>query len=145
MRCVRLFSYGTLITGALSRDIDELLARHCRSRREGWIRGRLVNLGAYPAALPAARRDERIYGQVLELDEPSRCLPLIDRCEGYDPRAPAKSLYVREFVRVNIASEPTPVHAWVYWLHQRPARARPVPGGDYRAYLAGEAYEPGRS
>lgn len=137
MRRVRLFSYGTLITGALSPAIERLLSRYCRDRREGWIRGRLLDLGAYPAALPAANRDQRVYGQVLELDEPRHCLPLIDRYEGYDPAAPGRSLYVRESVSVYVEGQPTPETAWVYWLNQRPPRSRPIPGGDYRAYLAG--------
>lgn len=140
MQQVRVFSYGTLITGALSPEIDELLGTHCVARWEAWVRGRLYDLGAYPGAVPAARRDERIRGQVLELRDAERILPWLDRYEGYDPRVPRKSLYLRERVRVTPEADAgpaaTPTEAWIYWLNQRPAGRRLIVSGDYRGYLS---------
>lgn len=136
MQQVRVFSYGTLITGALASEIDQAIAAHCVDRWEGWVRGQLFDLGAYPGAVPAARRDERVWGQVLELQKPEWILALLDRYEGYDPRAPQKSLYLREPVRVLSAATGKPAEAWIYWLNQRPAGRRRIPSGDYRQYLA---------
>lgn len=133
---VRVFSYGTLITGALATEINEAIEAHCVDRWDGWVRGRLFDLGAYPGAVPAARRDERVWGQVLELRRPERILPLLDRYEGYDPRAPQKSLYLRERARITPAGGGQPGEAWIYWLNQRPAGRLRIPSGDYRRYLA---------
>ena len=135
MQRLRLFSYGTLITGALSSRIDALIADHCIAQWEGWVRGRLFDLGSYPGAVPAARRGERVHGRVLELQRPGQVLPLIDQYEGYDPRAPHKSLYLREVVRVSPANGGPPVEACIYWLNQRPPGRQRIDSGDYRQYL----------
>jgi gamma-glutamylcyclotransferase (GGCT)/AIG2-like uncharacterized protein YtfP len=134
MHRVRVFSYGTLITGGLSAEIDALVARYCTGRWEGWVRGRLFDLGAYPGAVRGARRDERVLGQVLELDQPEQLLPVLDRYEGFDPRAPHKSLYLRETVIVAPTDGGRPIPAWIYWLNQRPLPRRRIPSGDYRAH-----------
>jgi len=38
---LRLFSYGTLLTGALDPQIDRLLAQHCRSRYPASVKRRI--------------------------------------------------------------------------------------------------------
>lgn len=128
----RIFSYGTLITGALSPAVDAALARHCVRRWEGSVKGQLFDLGPYPGALPAARREERVFGQVLELADAARVLPILDHYEGYNPRAPRDSLYIREWVRVVPVAGGGPVSAWIYWLNHRPPAGKRIPSGDYR-------------
>ena len=90
------------------------------------IRGRLYNLGPYPAARPARRPCERVHGELYRLTRPA-ALTALDRYEACDPPAGAAPEYRRETVPVAHAGRQR--HAWVYW-YARPLRgARRLPGG----------------
>lgn len=126
-----LFAYGTLITGALEPDVRALLRRSCRIGEPARVEGLLLDLGAYPGALPL--RGGWIHGRLIELRNPDRCLRAFDRYEGFRAEDPASSLYLRERVEARRESGP-PVECWIYWLRRRPARATVIDGGDWVAY-----------
>lgn len=134
MQTVLFFVYGTLITGARSPDVERLLEDCLISRREAWARGRLYDLGPYPGMVPAVRRSERTYGQLLALTSPHRCLPVLDDYEDYDPCRPEASTYRRARCRVAVAGGGRE-WAWVYWYQGHLHGARRITGGDWRRWL----------
>lgn len=131
---LRIFSYGTLLTGALDPQIDRLLARHCRDRFPATVQGRLYCLGRFPGALPSHHREDRVHGRVLELGRPQHCLPLMDRYEGADPNRPERGLFRRRPVVVRTA-DGTRLRAEIYWYHGPLTGARRIPRGDWLRWL----------
>ena len=128
---LRLFAYGTLVTGVRDPAIAALLSDHLLERRRAWIPGSLYDLGPFPGAQPGAAR---IRGELLVLDSPRVCLPALDGYEDCDPRRPRHGMYRRE--RVWAMEAPARRRrCWVYWLNSRPTGARLIPHGDYRRWL----------
>ena len=124
----KLFVYGTLRRGfKLHSELAKLKARYLGKGRIG---GNLFNLGEYPGVVPASSARKGVEGELYELSNAKEHLPVLDRIEEFDPERPSKSLFVRRraTVRMNDGSR---VRAWVYFLPRRPARASPIPSGDY--------------
>lgn len=126
-----LFVYGTLMRGF---PLHHLLTGQCEFVGTGTVKGRLLDLGRYPGAVP----DEAgiVHGEVYRLLAQGR-LASLDREEGYRPDAPG-SLYLRRqtTVRVGDGRELT---AWIYWYHGSCDSAVSIPGGDYRQHIPARA------
>jgi gamma-glutamylcyclotransferase (GGCT)/AIG2-like uncharacterized protein YtfP len=130
-----VFVYGTLMrAGANHAVLDRLDARFVATAttREPRL---LVDLGPYPALLPASRDAQpataRVSGEVWELDDSA--LRELDAFEGYP------DLYTRERVALltDAASDDEAgreLEAFVYVLARRPpAHARVISSGRYDA------------
>jgi gamma-glutamylcyclotransferase (GGCT)/AIG2-like uncharacterized protein YtfP len=112
-----LFAYGTLMRGfALHR-----LLQRSRHVGDGTVAGRLVDLGAYPGALPDAHA--RIAGEVYAIDD-AVTWSALDSAEG--PQ------YHRGVIDVRMRDGAERI-ACIYW-YRGPLRGVPIPGGDYRAH-----------
>jgi gamma-glutamylcyclotransferase (GGCT)/AIG2-like uncharacterized protein YtfP len=122
-----LFVYGTLMRGY---PLHHLIANRCEFLGDGTVTGRLLNLGHYPGAV---LEEGTVHGEVYRLLAPG-LLASLDQEEGYDPRAPERSLYLRRPATVRLASGRM-VTAWIYWYQGPRHRAMPIPGGDYRQHL----------
>jgi gamma-glutamylcyclotransferase (GGCT)/AIG2-like uncharacterized protein YtfP len=113
-----LFVYGTLMRGF---PLHRLLEGRAEYLGPGQVVARLVDLGAYPAAI----RDGHgiVHGEVYKVNDQALWLSL-DSAEG--PQ------YHREQVTCRSATgrEAT---AFIYW-YTGPHRGIPIPGGDYRAH-----------
>jgi len=90
-----LFAYGTLQPGCAPAGVAALAAK-LRPVGQGSVRGVLYHLGRYPGAVPDATSQSRISGTVMELPEDDSYLAQLDDYEGFDPRAPDTSDFVRE-------------------------------------------------
>lgn len=97
-----LFVYGTLRHGQALHG--ELLATGAEFAGEGWITGRVWNLGCYPGATEEG--DDVIPGELYRLPSPRAALRRLDLVEGGEFR--------RAAVRVNLAYGTR--RAWVYLL-----------------------------
>ncbi len=75
MMAQHLFVYGTLMSGAGHR-MGARLQREARLVGPARIKGRLYDLGAYPALVETGPADGDVHGEVFELIDPSRSLPL---------------------------------------------------------------------
>jgi gamma-glutamylcyclotransferase (GGCT)/AIG2-like uncharacterized protein YtfP len=116
--------------GSLRRSfgVQQRLGIHSRLRylRPCLLRGRLYDLGAYPALLPG---DGLVRA---ELYEPlyDRLIGFLDEFEGYDPQRPKQSQYLRRLVEL---IEPR-VAAWVY-LYNQSVEGRPlIDAGCWESY-----------
>lgn len=128
MSTTRLFVYGSL-----RRDVpggrSELLGDAAEFLGPGRIRGRLLDLGAYPGLVAAVTRDERVRGELYVI-RGRRTLAVLDAYEDYDPRRPERSLFLRRETQVELDSGETKI-AWVYWYTGAPGRGRVIASGDY--------------
>jgi gamma-glutamylaminecyclotransferase len=117
----RVFVYGTLLRGNVSHDVlARLGARFAGATRTSAART-LVDLGPYPAMLPASDRDRvPVHGEVYEVA--AAALDVLDAFEG------CPDLYRRE--RVGLETETG--EAWTYVLaHAPPSAARVIASGRY--------------
>ena len=114
-----LFAYGTLMRG---HPLHRLLEGRARFVGTGAVRGRLYDLGRYPAAVPDGTGSVR--GEVYRMVDPALWTAL-DSAEG--PR------YDRREAGVT-TGEGAVLGAFVYWYVGPLGRAVPIPGGDYRAH-----------
>ena len=121
----RIAFYGSL---RRSFGVQQRLGIDFRLRyvRSCLLRGRLYDLGEYPALLPG---DGRVRAELYEpLDD--RLIGFLDEFEGYDPQRPGQSQYLRQRVEL---IEPR-VDAWVY-LYNQSVEGRPlVDAGCWESY-----------
>lgn len=124
----RLFVYGSLRRDAPDGRAD-LLGDGAELVGRGRVRGRLLDLGAYPGLVPAVTREERVRGELYAIRS-RRTLAALDAYEDYDPRRPERSLFLRREAQVELDSGNT-TRAWVYWYAGPVGRGRRIASGDY--------------
>lgn len=139
-----LFLYGTLMPEFAPISLRRYV-RRLKYVGRGRIPGRLYDLGDYPAAVPDDSATSRIVGIIYALPaDRGRLLAHLDRYEGFDPRAPDRSLFVRHPCRA-ILDTGAVLDTWVYAYRRSTETAPLIPGGDYRAYRGGAAPRPAPS
>jgi gamma-glutamylcyclotransferase (GGCT)/AIG2-like uncharacterized protein YtfP len=107
-----LFAYGTLQPGCAPPQMAAVVAK-MRAEGEGFIRGRLYDLGGYPGAVPDENAPGKIIGTVMELPGEPEILQKLDAYEECDPKSPQTSEYVRELREVELAEGGT-LTCWFY-------------------------------
>ena len=127
----RVFFYGTLRTG-FNRTTRAGVDAFLKFSGNGWISGKLFDLGLYPAAVPAT--DARVFGEVFEITDPPAVLEALDRIEGYLPTEPERSLYNRVRVAATLEDGRTE-DVWVYFYNAPLGRAPRILSGDYVEHL----------
>jgi gamma-glutamylcyclotransferase (GGCT)/AIG2-like uncharacterized protein YtfP len=115
----RLFVYGSLMRGF---PLHPLLRTGAEFVAPGCIRGALVDLGAYPGAVPAA--SGAVRGELYRVRR-ADLWSALDYAEG--PQ------YHRAEVAVDVDGGRAEV-AFVYWYRGPLDRGVPIPSGDYRAH-----------
>lgn len=121
-----LFAYGTLRPDHSPNEIASAVAR-LRHVGEGFIRGKLFDLGDYPGAVLDPSYKEKISGTVFRLPKDETLLRKIDEYEEFDPKTPDKSLFVRRLHPVELTAGKT-LQCWVYVYNQRLKKARRLTG-----------------
>ncbi len=102
----------------------------------GRFRGKLYDLGSYPAAVASADPADTVHGEVYLLHEPAATFLALDRYEGCAPGDPAPHEYVRLPAEICLEPQSTGLVAQVY-LYNRPAdHLTRVESGDYLDWLA---------
>jgi len=122
-----LFAYGTLQPGLAPTKIARVAAK-LRPVSEGFLRGALYDLGGYPGAVADPSAKGRILGTVMELPEDESVLDGLDRYEGFNPKAPETSEYIRERQIVELKTGRT-VECWFYRYNRKPRDAARVESG----------------
>lgn len=116
-----LFVYGSLLSGAGHR-MGARLAREGRLVGPGIVKGRLFDLGAYPALVETGPDDGDVHGEVYALGDPEASFRWLDAYEGIVPGREAQCEYARvqRLVRLGNGGELT---AWVY-VYRAPVSGR---------------------
>jgi gamma-glutamylcyclotransferase (GGCT)/AIG2-like uncharacterized protein YtfP len=127
----QVFFYGTLRTG-FNRTTRAGLDDFLKFAGHASIRGKLFDLGIYPAAVPAS--DRTVRGEVFEMVDAPKVLAALDRIEGHRPADPDRSLYSRVQVAATMDDGRTE-DVWVYFYNAPLGRAPRIASGDYVEHL----------
>ncbi len=123
-----LFVYGTLKRSRSPQA--EWLAGQSVWAGPASLPGRLVDLGGYPALLPASAPDEVVHGELWELPDDPATLEALDRYEGCHPDDPQPHEYCRI---VCTARDENGVRLWC-WTYLYPWGSElhpPIKGGSW--------------
>jgi gamma-glutamylcyclotransferase (GGCT)/AIG2-like uncharacterized protein YtfP len=108
-----LFVYGTLSPRKAPPEIRPQV-RRLRRVGKGSIKGKVFDLGSYPAAI-LSRSGTQIKGEVFELPDDPELLKKLDEYEEFNQARPGQSLFRRQLVSVKMASRNgKKMRAWVY-------------------------------
>jgi gamma-glutamylcyclotransferase (GGCT)/AIG2-like uncharacterized protein YtfP len=118
-----LFAYGTLAENHVPQEIAVAVKR-LKYVGDGFVFGRLYDLGDYPGAVLDSGARHKIFGKIYELPSDSKLLNRLDTYEEFDPKRPAKSLFVRRQASISRPNRKK-VKGWVY-EYNRDVGTRPL-------------------
>ena len=130
----QLFVYGSLRSGFRS-PVYEYISRFFTLVGEAKAKGKLYDLGDYPAAIPVSE-DYFILGELYTIkneQEFSWAMAQLDDYEGLNVEANEERLYQRKITDVFINDLVTP--AWVYWYIGDVTGKPVIASGDILEYL----------
>jgi gamma-glutamylcyclotransferase (GGCT)/AIG2-like uncharacterized protein YtfP len=116
-----LFVYGTLHPDRAPEEIAGVVSR-LRPVGEGTIRGRLHDLGDYPAVVVDRGRNQKIAGSVFSLPDDPEALASLDAYEEFRPADPENSLFIRSKRMVTLANGGRR-RCWVYLYNKELSQA----------------------
>ena len=129
----KLFVYGSL-RSAFKSHAYEYISRFFSFEGDGKVKGKLFDLGPYPAGVPAS--DGFIVGELYSIrneEEFGWAMGQLDDYEGVSVEPDEIQLYRRELVDVFMENAATV--AWIYWYNGSVEGARPIESGDLIQYL----------
>lgn len=121
--------YGSLRSG-FNHPAYDYISKHFTLVSEARVKGRMYDLGSYPAAIPV---DDEAYivGELYDLkkvEEFSWAMKQLDDYEGVHPEEGESPLYKRELTEAVYGNETTT--AWIYWYAGSVEDCPPIPSGD---------------
>ena len=84
---------------------------------KGTVRGKVHDLGEYPALTVHESPKQRVSGSVFALPDDPHTLPALDLYEDFRPEDPASSLFIRAKRTVTLADGKRK-RCWVYIYNQ---------------------------
>ena len=130
----QLFVYGSLRSGFHS-PVYEYISRFFKFIGEARVKGKLFDLGAYPAGI-CTDDDCFIIGELYQVKnecEFSWAIGQLDDYEGVFVEADEVQLYRREITEVEMNNEVT--NAWIYWYNGDITGKTFIASGDMLEYL----------
>src|SRR5262245_46669483 len=120
-----LFVYGTLRRAHRSL-MSQWLARNAEFSARGTYRGKLLNLGRYPGAIPSRDASDSVVGDLYSLGAGGATLRLLDSYEGNE--------FCRKKAAISVKNGKS-LSAWIY-IFRGPVSGLPViRGGNYVRFL----------
>lgn len=136
-----LFVYGSLQRGA-NHAAHTILTKYAKFIGDAVAGGKLYLVEDYPGIIPANPNSHSVSGELYLLTDPQKAFIKLDSYEGYDPKDPVNSLYLRKKRRVfcqEIASNS--VEAWTY-IYNRPTEHLPqINSGNYLSYIKNKSLD----
>jgi len=129
----KLFVYGSLRSGFKSQAY-EYISRFFSFDGDAKVKGRLFDLGSYPAGVPTT--DGFIVGELYSIRNESEfgwAIGQLDDYEGVAVEPDEVQLFKRELVDVFI--ENTTTSAWIYWYSGSVEGKPSIESGDLIQYL----------
>jgi len=130
----QLFVYGSLRSGFRS-PAYEYISHYFDLVGDAKVKGRLYDLGDYPAAKPA-NEDQFIIGELYSIrheKEFSWAIGQLDDYEGVNVAFDETPLYRRDIAEVYIDDKIIP--AWIYWYYGDVENKPVIESGDVLQYL----------
>lgn len=129
-----LFVYGSLRSG-FRNPAYQYLTRYFHLAGDAVVKGKLYDLGEYPAA--AATEEEKfISGELYVINDPiefSWAIAQLDDYEGLNVEEGEHPLYKREAVKAYINGQGS--DAWIYWYNKDVKGYPEIISGDLMQYL----------
>lgn len=126
-----LFLYGSLLERTGHQQVDRIISRFTRVLYQGYVQGRLYDLGNYPGLLTSEQPGDHVFGRVVSLSRAAFNLPLLDRFEDYRPKDENNSQYLRRRIPITCLPLRREVEAWCY-LYNRPVKPESlIPSGHW--------------
>lgn len=129
-----LFVYGTLSEKLAPKEIAPVVKR-LKYVGDGFVRGRLYDLGEFPAIKLRSNSRTRVHGRIYKLPADKATIRSIDAYEEYFPAQPDKSLYLRKLTDVELENGKK-VRSWIYEYKGRPAASRLIKSDRYEKLAA---------
>ena len=129
-----LFVYGSLRKGFQS-PVYEYISQFFEFVGDATVRGRLYDLGTYPAAVPTTE-EAFITGELYRIrneHEFSWAMGQLDDYEGLTVEAGETPLYRRDVCAIRINGQE--ISAWVYWFNGDVSAKPVIASGDMMEYL----------
>ena len=121
-----LFVYGTLLSH-FNNDALRPIAHWMQYEGQGKLKGRIFDLGTYPALITSVNESSDVHGEVYKLASTEKVFAVLDEYEGEE--------YRRETHVVQLESGKT-VGCWVYVYKPEPDNnVIQIIGGDYLTYI----------
>lgn len=130
----QLFVYGSLRSGFRS-PAYEYISRYFDLVGEAKVKGKLFDLGEYPAAKPTDE-NKFIIGELYKIrnqNEFAWAIGQLDDYEGVHVGFDETQLYVRDITEVHI--DDTITNAWIYWYHGDVNDKPVIESGDVLRYI----------
>ena len=130
----QIFVYGSLRSGFRS-PAYEYISRYFTFVSNGKVKGKLYDLGLYPAGVPT-EEDSFITGELYNIkdkEEFSWAIGQLDDYEGINVETDENQLYSRALTDVYINGNTT--SAWIYWFIGDVAGHPQIESGDLIQYL----------
>jgi gamma-glutamylcyclotransferase (GGCT)/AIG2-like uncharacterized protein YtfP len=133
-RVHKLFVYGSLRSGFKS-PAYEYISRYFQFVGEAKVRGRLYDMGIYPAGVSS--EDEKfIRGELYEIKDPLEfewAIGQLDDYEGVAVEPDEVQLYKRDLTDVYIGNRVE--KAWIYWYYGDITGRPVIESGDLLEYI----------
>lgn len=129
-----LFVYGSLRSGFQS-PAYEYISRFFTLTGDAKVRGKLFDMGSYPAAVPTTD-DIFIAGELYIIKDESEfswAIGQLDDYEGVNVESDEVQLYRRELSDVIVGDQK--ITAWMYWYNQDVSGRPEIVSGDVIEYL----------
>ena len=128
-----LFVYGTLLRD-VQNDVFKSVKPLLTFEDEGYVKGRLFDLGEYPAVVERGL-NTTVKGEVYLIEDPDKVFNILDDYEGIHDPEPE---YNRKKKIIRL-SEGKNIKSWVY-LYAKPINKsiKMIEGGDYLAFIKGK-------
>ena len=130
----KLFVYGSLRSG-FRNPVYEYLTKYFHLLGEAVVKGKLYDLGEYPAAV-ATEEEKFISGELYSINNPlefSWAIGQLDDYEGLNTEEGETALYKREEVIAYKDGEANT--AWIYWYNKDLSGKPEIESGDLMQYL----------
>ena len=130
----QLFVYGSLRSGFKS-PLYEYISRFFTFVGEARIRGKLFDMGSYPAGV-STRDNTFITGELYQLNRESDfswVIGQLDDYEGVNVEPDEMQLFRREITEIFLNGGIT--HAWIYWYNGDVSGKALIASGDIIQYM----------
>ena len=130
----QLFVYGSLRSGFRS-PAYEYISRYFVFTGDARVRGKLFDLGSYPAGIKT-NDNTFIVGELYNIkseNEFAWAIGQLDDYEGVTVEPDEVQLYRREITEVHINN--TITHAWIYWYNGDTSGKKLIESGDMIEYM----------
>jgi gamma-glutamylcyclotransferase (GGCT)/AIG2-like uncharacterized protein YtfP len=130
----KLFVYGSLRRGFHS-HVYEYISRYFTLVGDAKVKGKLFDMGSYPAGIPA-EEEVFIVGELYQIkheNEFSWAFGQLDDYEGVNVEEDEMQLYRHEITEVIYNGQIT--KAWIYWFNGEVSGRPVIASGDMIEYL----------